>query len=214
MLKCFLFFEFLVKELFLNFAYCLVPCCECSLCISYLGIAIFDTDLLHFLILTSIPSVEETTAASLQRIPCQNGILDLLFMTVDLRLVPRSVITFYLFGVKISIFWFRIFSVHVVSILSLIISILGVFYIENLVLYHIPLVLFFQKFEESTTVISIILGFDYSYFENFLNRRYHDYLLGNSGAGINPLGLAQVPNFCSTYWVCRARLTCEYSFIF
>ena len=129
----------------MNFAYCLVPCCECLLCISYLGIAIFDTDLLHFLILTSIPSVEETTAASLQRIPCQNGILDLLFMTVDLRLVPRSVITVYLFGLKISIFWLRIFSVHVVSILSLIISILGVFYIENLVLYHIPLVLFFPK---------------------------------------------------------------------
>ena len=129
----------------MNFAYCLVPCCECLLCISYLGIAIFDTDLLHFLILTSIPSVEETTAANLQRIPCQNGILDLLFMTVDLRLVPRSVITFYLFGLKIGIFWLRIFSVHVVSILSLIISILGVFYIENLVLYHIPLVLFFPK---------------------------------------------------------------------
>ena len=116
-----------LRNYFLNFAYCLVPCCECLLCISYLGIAIFDTDLLHFLILTSIPSVEETTAANLQRIPCQNGILDLLFMTVDLRLVPRSVITVYLFGLKIGIFWLRIFSVHVVSILSLIISILGVF---------------------------------------------------------------------------------------
>ena len=111
----------------MNFAYCLVPCCECLLCISYLGIAIFDTDLLHFLILTSIPSVEENNCSEFTKIPCQNGILDLLFMTVDLRLVPRSVITVYLFGLKISIFWLRIFSVHVVSILSLITSILRVF---------------------------------------------------------------------------------------
>ena len=152
----------------MNFAYCLVPCCECSLCISYLGIAIFDTDLLHFFnshwnTICGGNNCSEFTKNSMSKRNSRSIVYD-----GRSRLVPQSVITVYLFGLKISIFWLRIFSVHVVSILSLIISILGVFYIGNLVLYHIPLVLFFQKFEESTTVISIILGFDYYCFENLL----------------------------------------------
>ena len=163
-----LFFEFLVKELFFEFCillgallwvftmYIIFRYCD----IWHRSITFFNS---HWNTICGGNNCSEFTKNSMSKRNSRSIVYD-----GRSRLVPQSVITVYLFGLKISIFWLKIFSVHVVSILSLIISILGVFYIENLVLYHIPLVLFFQKFEESTTVISIILGFDYYYFENLL----------------------------------------------